>query len=512
MRLAILPANVLIASPSSEWLSLGVAVALEQDLVTSRQYAATLATSESGAYERGATEVLRTTIENRNGQLTLEATVTDLATQRARAVVTVNGPSSAGALTPINALAKRVDPHAADFSTNNDQAWAAYTAAASTSDPHARQGLLQTAIGNDPAFGLAYLVLAELETQRGGAEPVLAEARKHRDAFTPLDQARFNALLSRTSHAPLPQEAAATAAVLKLAPNDLDAMTTLGSMRFLEADAQDGERLLRRALELDPDNAKTRSLLAEGLLETRRFAEAEKLFTNLDNNPAVLPDLAVCVLLAGDVGRANTVFSNYLKERAAANDPLLFLAEANWIAVSKRPGDGVQFLAKNNFSQNDLRSLALSQSTIWRLMDQDSAGAKSDAANAAQLAQAPVPKLFAAIAALVSAGDADPSQWREQVNAAPLQESIKRAVLAYGFFLNRRYAEAVPEWQKLVVESGDADLRARAMLAASLDRAGRSADARKMRVEAFAPNLTGADQFAVVTFDAMRRLLNLKMQ
>jgi hypothetical protein len=206
--------------------------------------------------------------------------------------------------------------------------------------------------------------------------------------------------------------------VLNLAPNDIDAMTTLGSMRFLQGNATDGERLLHRALELNPGNANIRAELAEGLLETRRFAEAEKLLTNLDNNPAVLPQLAMCILMEGDAARANTVFSNYLKERAAANDPLLFLAEANWIALSKQPSAGVQFLAKNNFSQDDLRSLAFSQSAIWQLMDRDSAGAKKSAAMALQLAKAPVPKLFGTIAVLIADGDGDAVAWRERVNAA----------------------------------------------------------------------------------------------
>jgi hypothetical protein len=97
------------------------------------------------------------------------------------------------------------------------------------------------------------------------------------------------------------------------------------------------------------------------------------------------------------------------------------------------------------------------------------------------------------------------------VNAAPLEPSIKRAVLAYGFFLNARYEQAVQEWQSLESDSGGADLRARAMLAASLDHAGRQESARNLRVEPFVPNLTGADQFAVLTFNEMRRLLNLKM-
>ena len=267
--------------------------------------------------------------------------------------------------------------------------------------------------------------------------------------------------------------------------------------------------MLKRALELSPGNVNIRAQLAEGLLETRRFAEAEKIFTGLDNSPAVLPRLAVCRLLMGDPGRANAVFSNYLKDRAAANDPLLYLAEANWIAISKSPAEGVQYLARNNFSQDDLRSLAFSQSSVWQLMGKDSSGAKKNAALAAQSAKAPVPKLFAAIAVLMAESDEPLDQWRVLVNESSVDEAIKHAVLAYGLFLSAHYPEAVAEWQVITQESGGADLRARAMLAASLDRAGRAAEARKITVEAFAPNLTGADQFAVLPFTEMRRLLTL---
>lgn len=492
-------------------MSLGVAIALEQDLVTSHRFAPALANGQSGAYQQGAGKILRTTVEDRNGRLRLEAIVTDLQTQSNQSVVSIEGPSSAGPLAAVNALAKRIDPDAVEFSTKNAEAWQQYTTASGTADVRQRSQLLETAIQTDRGFGLAYLVLAEMAGQ-SGAGSVLQEAAKHRDAFTPVDRARLDSLLARASGAPLPQLATAVTALLKLAPNDIDALTSLGSVRFLAGDAAEGERLLNRALRLSPNNPNIQAQLAEGLLESRRFSDAEKLFTAVQkNNPAVTPQLAACILLEGDVARANTVFTDYLKARSAANDPVLFLAEANWVAISKRPADAVQMLAKNNFSQSDLRSLAASQSAILQLYTKDSAGAKQSAAAAFQLAQAPVPKLFAAVAVLIADGDSDPSQWRARVNASPLQPSLKNAVLAYGSFLNGRYAEAVPEWQKVVLESGDSDLRARAMLAASVDRTGQSAEARKIRVEAFAPNLTGADQFAVVTFNEMRRLLGLKM-
>ena len=508
-RAVIVPANVLIGDPHSQWLSLGIALVLEQDFATSHHIAAVLADSDSGGYQRGATQVLRTTVEDRQGRINLHVTVTSLSTQRITSSGDVNLPSSAGMLATVNALAKRIDPQSTEFSTKNERAWQAYTAAAGSSNVQTRAQMLNAAVNADPGFGLAYLVLAQVLNQAGGQNlaSVLAAAAAHRDAFTPLDKARFAALVARTSHARLAQQADATAAVLQLAPNDVDALATLGSERFLQNNAAEGERLLNRALELSPSNVNVRAQLAEGLLETRRFAEAEKIFTGIDNSSAVLPQLAACILLRGEVARANTVFSDYLKERAAANDPLLFLAQANWIAVSKSPAAGVQYLAGNNFSQDDLRSLAFSQSSIWQLIGKDFSGAKKNAALAAQFAKAPVPKLFAAIGMLIASSDEPLDQWRAQVNGSPLDESIKHAVLAYGLFLSARYPEAVAEWQALVEQSGGADLRARAMLAASLDRAGRSAEARKIAVEAFAPNLTGADQFAVLPFTEMRRLL-----
>lgn len=494
-------------------MSLGIAIALEQELATSHRVAAFLANGESGAYQRGATHILRTRVQDRRGRISIQATVTSLSTQRNTQVIDASGPSSAGALARVTALAKRIDSQASAFSTQNEQAWRDYTQAAATQNPEARAQLLANAIAADPAFGLAYLVLAQLRSQTAasGTAALIKTAEEHLRSFTPLDQARAAAFLARAGHAPVADQTRTADAVVSLAPNDVEALATSAADHFLEADAGNGERLMNRALELSPGNPALRAQLAEGLLESRRFGDAEKIFTSIDNNAAILPQLSACILLEGDLPRANTVFSNFLRGRAAANDTLIFLAQANWLAVSKQPPDGVQYLAKTNFKSDDLRSLAASQSAIWQLMDNESAAAKRNAALAAQLAKAPVPKLFGQIAVLVANGDQPLAAWRDQVNRAPLEASIKRAVLAYGLFLNARYAEAVQQWQDLERESGGADLRARAMLASALDHAGSSDAARNLHVEPFVPNLTGADQFAVLTFNEMRRLLNLKM-
>jgi hypothetical protein len=97
---------------------------------------------------------------------------------------------------------------------------------------------------------------------------------------------------------------------------------------------------------------------------------------------------------------------------------------------------------------------------------------------------------------------------RAEVNAAPLSADQKPIVLAYGLFLNGHFPDAANAWRALCDQSGDTDLRSRAMMAASLTRAGRSLEANSPRVLPFLPNLTAGDQYAAIAFTEMRRLLS----
>jgi hypothetical protein len=75
-------------------------------------------------------------------------------------------------------------------------------------------------------------------------------------------------------------------------------------------------------------------------------------------------------------------------------------------------------------------------------------------------------------------------------------------------FLNRHFAEAVGCWKDILDRSGGADLPSRAMLAASLDRAGKVAAPGALPVQPFIPSLNANDQFAAISFLEMRRLLS----
>ncbi len=489
-RLTILPGNVLIDDPASEWIAEAVPIVLQEDLATSRTFVVSVANNESGAYERGASAVLRTTVENRNGRITIEATLTDTSTQRNRQVLQVNGVFSGGLLSSLNALAKQLDSRAIDFSTKSDRALRTYAMAAESASVEARAKLLNDAMAIDPAFGLAYI--AAVQTGGSNIAPLMVSAASHRNSFNAFDRARFDALESRFSHAPLTQQANSTAAMVKLAPNDVDAVATLGSYRFLQSDSTGGEQLMRRALELSPGNVNILRQLAEGLLETRRFRDAEKVFAGLTNSPAILYELAVCILLEGDAARANAMADKF----ATSLYPDVKQAyHATWLALSGQTGKAID--AIQGF---DNRPVALIQTAMWQLMEKDFAAAKKSATLAAGL-----PSSFAALSRLLARGDEPVDRWRDEVNSSALSGSDKQILLGYGFFLYGHYPEAVQIWQESLKNSGGTDLRARAMLASSLDRAGRADEARKILVQPFIPQF--GDLYAAVSFGEMRRQL-----
>ena len=506
-RVAILPANVLISDVSAEWISVALPLVLQEDLATSRTILASAANGESAAYQSGASEVLHTTIENRNGRIRIEAVFTDLHTQRNRNVLEIDGPSPAGLVGSINRLAKRIDEHASDFSTNSERALQAFTGAAESTQLQARVQMVREAASIDPAFGLAYIMWLEMAAQSApqAISGIMATAKNHVPSFTGLDRARFNTLAARLLHAPLPQQEASLRTLLQLAPNSVDALATLGSLRFLEGDPGSGGRLLGRALELSPGNTSIRQQLGQGLLEARRFSEAEQMFVGLDNNPASLPSLATCVLLEGDTTRADTIIERFIG--SVANPDLKTLFRDTWLAVSGQSGKAIAGVQTSTFENPMLRSIALSQLAMWQLMGKDAAGARKSATEAVRLDPRSVS--FAAAAMLVTEGGRSVNEWRQMVDVSPIasDQQAKESVLGYGFFLNGRYSEAAQVWQQALDRSGGADLRARTMLAASFDRAGKRDDPRKVLVEPFVPEF--GDLYAAVSFAEMRRLLQL---
>lgn len=513
-RIAILPANILIPDSSAAWLRSGLPVVFQNDLETATQLAATLVDGQSQAYQVEASQVLRASVELRNQQWRIRVVTIDLSSQMVVDTFVVTEPEPDGVIGAADEVAKHLDAHASVFSTRSEKALQAYVQGIAANgagrELKSRITELQSAIELDPGFGLAYLSAIDAASPSNPAtiHDLLEQASIHRGRFTPLDQARFDAVYARLSHQSLSVQAAASAALLKVTPNSLDALVSLASLRFLQGDSPAGQQLLRRALSLSPGNGMVRSYLALGFAESKRFREAETVYRSLEGSPETLPQLAICVLLEGDTARADGIFARYLKPQETAGEAAVALIHANWLAISGRLPEAVTLLKSSRFASPDLQSLASSQSAIWELMRHDTGNAKADAAAALRISSSPPAKALAIAANAIVSGGKTPESLRNQISGVALSADQKSIVLAYGLFLDTHYAEAADAWRALLVQSGGTDLRSRAMLAASLNRAGKPSEPGALPVLPFIPNVTSSDQFAAVAFSEMRRLLS----
>ena len=138
----------------------------------------------------------------------------------------------------------------------------------------------------------------------------IEEAKAHMPNFPPYERARLQLLIAQLQHAPLSQRTTDVEALLKVAPNDLD-LSMIGSVRFLNGDVNGGIEMLNKAVKLNPGNTNLKAQLAQGLVQSRRFADAEKLLATFDKNPAAQAELAQTILLEGDVKRATATLEKF---------------------------------------------------------------------------------------------------------------------------------------------------------------------------------------------------------
>lgn len=480
---------------------------MQTDLETSHGLIPVLAKDDSAAYLNGAKEVLRATITQRANYLYVQAALTDTSTQKNLEDIDLRGPDSAGIVSLLNALAKRIDSTASLFSTSNNAALQDFVQAAETSNVQDRANALSKAVSADRSFGMAYMALADVDAQSApkSIPGLLESGASHEAGFTPFDRLRFDALRARYFHLPLAQQEAAFRAILQVAPNNVDALGALGTFSFLSGDAAAGTRYLERAVDLNAGNPNLRRALADGLLQTRHFAQAEKLLVAMDNNVAVLPELAICVLLEGDVARANTIADRFIA--SIGNADLKTLFRAVWLKLSGHSAEATQLLTTSKFQQPQIQAIAWSEVAVWQMIRNDFGAARQSAAAAERLDARP--GSFSSLVAILSAADGPADKWKQQVNESFLSgdEQAKNAVLGYGLFLGGHFAEAAEFWQNMLLQSGHIDLRARTMLAASLIAQGRADQTHKINVEPFAPDF--GDLYAAVSFLEMNRDLGI---
>ncbi len=274
---------MLIADASSEWLHYAAPLVLQQDLAPSARLIASVAPTESTVYESKSTRALQTTITESAGALNLSADLFNVASQRSARNISARA-QPAHIIAGLNDLAKQIDPRAVPFSTNNDHALELLSAGLTAGNLQTKLARLHEAITADPSFGLAYIALVEALAANRSPEvtEALRDGEAHQDSFSALDRGRFHLLASQLSRAPLPQQIEAAAALLKVDPNNADALGALGTSQFLAGDAAAGRQSLERALEINPESVALRHQLALGLVSARQYAAAERILSSAE--------------------------------------------------------------------------------------------------------------------------------------------------------------------------------------------------------------------------------------
>ena len=504
--MVIAPANVLMSDPNADWMKIGVPLVLQQDLMSSQYTSPAMVNDETAAAQVGAQDILRLKLEDRQGKIHIGATVVDAKTQKTTITQDVEASSIGNLIPTLDKLAKELDPTAGEFSTKNVDALKLLTSAGSEQHPQERFEIIKKAVAADPNFGMAYFLLLEMEAQGGPNvyKDTLAQVNSHMANFPPYERARLQLLQEQLTRAPLKQRTSAVEALHKIAPNDLDALSMIGSLHFLNGDADGGAEALNKAVRLNPGNANLKAQLAEGLVQNKKFADAEKILAGFDKDPTAMAELATVILLEGDVKRASDTADKLI---ATVQQPdYQALLRATWSELAGDRAKAVGLVESTKFAQPQALGMAMSEATVWQLMAKDIAGAKKTAELG--MKSSPTPNAMTIVSSLLVTGDQTAADWRSKVEASPINPAMKQTILAYGFFLNGHYPEAAKEWRTAYDATEGADLRVRTMLAASLDRAGNTAEAQKIKVMPFLIR-DFADVYGAVAFSEMRRLTGL---
>lgn len=289
----------------------------------------------------------------------------------------IDGP----VLPSITALAKRLDPKAAPFSTANEAAIEAWG-----------RGEYEKAVTLDPTFGDAWLAWIESLARAGNTAEAIAVAGRAMDhpVKSEVDGLRIaltRATLQKDSHAE-------HEALLKLTARVADPrlLANLGAIELQAREFALAEGDYKKILAIEPDNAETLNLLGytygyqgkiadagttfaqygkfpgqepnsydslgEMYFMNGQFAAAEKAFLRAHDLNAALANggdlrkAAYAHWLAGDLPGADKLFDRYLDFRTRLHDPTIERQHAAWEFSTGRKDQAIARLEKYPYPQS----------------------------------------------------------------------------------------------------------------------------------------------------------------
>lgn len=521
-RYAIVRFENLSGDPSLEWLSRAASESLAVSLAGAldgpvlqpsalgrmvavlgpRSAAAPgISTERDRALLANATRLISGYIERAHNEIRITATEEDLSNGKTLRIVHAQDASAMGALA---GLARQLSAKAKPADTANPNALRLYATALESTVPVGIEDL-QQATRQDPAFGDAWVSLANLEAARGdraAAEEVIQRAQQQN--LDPVSRARLNLEFANLQ----PDQAARLAAMRKLAavsPGDTVLLRTLAESETtagqFEAAAADWKRLnatlpsdasvwnslgyslsfagdyngalsaLQEYARLRPKDANPEDSIGDLNYSFRKFKEAADSYLkahNLQPDFERFSDLykaAWAKFNAGDKTAADTLFSNFRAEREKTGDVLIPLIAADWLYRTGRQPEAFSFLRKTiaQTPAAPMRANAYAQLTIWELLEHNRSQAAQDSLSIGpKLTDAPM--LIARFSALPSA---PPEEWqmRAEKLIPPSMASLRPLALGYALLLDGKRDAALEVWAQIVKTTPATDFFARAVYA-----------------------------------------------
>ncbi len=501
-RVAIAGFENLSSTTKLNWASRAIAAGVAYDLAPSPELHAQTVDSTSGAYTAEASEMLEGYFSENGGQLSMTATLENLAKTKTVASFELRGPAAEGVLPLVNQLAKRLSTAARPFGTNKEEAFRAYGEALGAANPEAMAGELKTATEADPHFAAAYLTWARLlgaEGQRDQSLKILqagraanpdaidaaemdyvaaslagdvegrAKALESLTRLTPADANPFRELAQlRLAQRRFPEATRGYEAATRREGADAELWNQLGYAYAFEQDLASANRALEHYEQmLGPANSNALDSLGEVNFFLGDFSEAEKYFLEAQDKPGArrgdeLVKAAESRLMMGDLVGADGNFQKYLALAETRRRQAAGFERAQWEFMTGRRKLGMAALEKMIPTlTDDEQSLAYGQLSIWKL----ETGAEKEGADLAQRAE----------------GLARSARTRNLSAIAKAMAGPAGTGNAYALLFARKYAEAVGPLEALYRETNPAaDGQIRTLLAWAYVETSRIAEARQL--------------------------------
>jgi tetratricopeptide (TPR) repeat protein len=534
-RVALLPVENLSSDTSLDWIANTLPALVASECATAPKLRAVRVDSERTVSEIRPTEILRAYFTGATGKFVLKGELFDAVTNRSLQPITVE---AADVFQLAAGLARQFTASPREAPTKSDAALRSFG-----------EGELGKAIEADPAFGLAYVTLAQQQLGSGdaaGFQRTLAQSKEHAGQIPEVERAELDMLAGQASGNPA-GTIQAMAKLAELMPSDAENARRVAESALQLHQLPAAVDWFKKAAAIDPENAAYHNALGysqayigdytgaiasmeeyakrtpganpldslgEVYFFAGRFSDAEQRFQQgFQKEPAFqggieLYKVAFSRLMTGDVAQADQMFNRYLD--MLSNDPLRGIRKANWDYFAGRRKQAIESLKKiaertpGSPVESERNARAGAQAAMWLIQAGEREQARALAQRAVSTPATPGTAAVAGVCLYLSDSPATAGEWAqraERLFAGPQLAGMKLLAYSTALLLDRHYPEAAANLEKVYAPSNPNNWdQARVMLGGALLESGKSKEAEELLRNFPLPPQLGENPFVGMIF------------